>query len=252
MRTVRIGTSLPTDVQQHLFTAEDKQVYDSLGHVKSINLVRNSYKARQKTDEQARHFDALLKEIEVKRKERTTEPWDQLSPGYKQHMREVVKGRVGTEKRLCPDRYVDEVLERILIPYSDCFWHDGCPAPSIRGYKAHIDLKPGAPVKKTCQPYTLSKFDQARIAYHIEEQIAEGKIRKLGPDEKPPCVVPVFMVDKKGSLLGRMVGAYQYINPHTEDYFHPAPDATTIFQEACGNVRKTSTAKTGRRHLRLS
>ena len=70
--------------------------------------------------------------------------------------------------------------------------------------------------------------------------IAEGKIRELGPDEKPPCVVPVFMVDKKGSLLGRMVGAYQYINPHTEVYFHPAPDATLIFQEACGNEYHTT------------
>ena len=42
-----------------------------------------------------------------------------------------------------------------------------------------MDLKPGAPVKKTRQPYTLSKFDQARIAYHIEEQIADAQDRKL-------------------------------------------------------------------------
>ena len=48
------------------------------------------------------------------------------------------------------------------------------------------------------------------------------------------------MVDKKGSWLGRMVGAYQYINPHTEDYHHPAPDATVIFQEACGNKIHTT------------
>ena len=217
-------------------TDEDTLVYDSLGHNKAISVVRNSYKARAKTDEQARHFDDLIKEIETKRKEVAAEPWDQLGPAYKNHIREVAKSLSGTKNRLCPDTLLDEIVERILVPFSDCFWHDGCAAPSIRGYKAHIDLKPGAPLKKTQQPYSLSKFDQARIAYHIEEQVNEGKIRRLGPDEKPPCVVPVFMVDKKGSLLGRMVGAYQYLNPHTEDYFHPAPDASAIFSEACGHT----------------
>ena len=61
-------------------TIDDGQVYDSLGILKSINLVRNSYKARQKTNEQAKHFDALLQEIEDRI---AHHPWVLKSEGLK-------------------------------------------------------------------------------------------------------------------------------------------------------------------------
>ena len=200
--------------------SDDVAIFDSLGCLQRIQVIRNSYKSRSKTDEQSKHFEDLKREIEDRRNALKVEPWDQTGPAYKQFLRDFVNEKKGTEQRLCPDDLADQMLEEIIIPFSDCFWHEGCCAPSIKGYKARIRIKPDADMKRKNQPYTLSKFDQARVAYHIEEQLYEGKIFKLGPnDAVPPCVVPVFVVDKEGSYLGRMVGAYQYLNPHTEDYF---------------------------------
>ena len=47
--------------------------------------------------------------------------------------------------------------------------------PRITGFKAHIDLKPGAMVKYR-QPYRLSKFDETRLSYLYEEAEHEGKV----------------------------------------------------------------------------
>ena len=76
-------------------TPDDRLVFDSISQVKNISIVKNSYKARNKTDEQARHFDDLLKEIEDRRKSVSAEPWDQLSPGYKNHVKTCRKRVVG-------------------------------------------------------------------------------------------------------------------------------------------------------------
>ena len=146
----------------------------------------------------------------------------------------LINERKGTDERLCPDNMTEMFIERIVKPYLECLWHDGAPPPSIKGFKAHIQIKPGA-VFKNKQPYSLSQYDMARLSYQIEEEVAEGKLEKWEPGEKePPCVTPVFIVDKKGSLIGRKVGAYQFLNEGTEDYYHPAADADAILKRAAG------------------
>ena len=193
-----------------------------------------AYKTRQRTDDQADLFPDLAAEI-AKRREMLHKPkFDQSSAEYKAVIRQVVQ-----DKELVPIEYFEEFCARILEPFSDRFWHDGCAAPVIKDFVARVDIKPGV-VLKHKQPYTLSKFDQARMAYLIEEECAEGKLVDLGPGETPPMVSPTFMVDKKGSLIGRRVGAYMDFNAATEDYFFPAPEAEAVLMRATGRARHTS------------
>ena len=122
------------------------------------------------------------------------EPWDQAGQACNQFLRELADEKKGTEKRFCPEELADQISEEIYIPFSDCFLHEGCRVPSIKGYKARIRVKSDANMEHKNQPYTLSKFDQTRVSYHIEEQLQEGRIFLLGPNEPvPPCVVPVFV-----------------------------------------------------------
>ena len=119
--------------------------------------------------------------------------------------------------KLCPQDICEEFCQRILRPFSDRFWDEGCPAPSIKGFKAHIDLKPGSAMRYR-QPYRLSLFDETRLRHLYEEAEREGKVERYGLGERPPAIcTPVFMVDKKGSLLGRKVGDFQMLNKITVD-----------------------------------
>ena len=43
-----------------------------------------------------------------------------------------------------------------------------------------------------------------------------------------------FVVDKKGCLIGRKAGPYQYLNKGAVDYYHLAPDADKIVGKATG------------------
>ena len=154
---------------------------------------------------------------------------DQKGAQYKAEICQKVK-----DLKLCPDEHYDLLCERILKPFSDRFWDEGCAAPSIKGFKAHIDLKPSAQIPFR-QPYRLSKFDETRLAYLYEEAEKEGKAEKFELGAKPPKIcTPVFVVDKKGSLIGRKVGDFRQLNLSTEDYYYPAPEADTVLMDACG------------------
>ena len=193
------------------------------------------YKARLRTNEQAKHWDELVTEIE-RRRELAKEPEkDQLSEEYKDELCQLLR-----EHELCPPEFQAIVCERVIRPNADVLWHEGCRAPLIEGFKARIRLKPGATVRLR-QPYSLSKYDEARVSYHIEEQLAEGKIRRWESWEKPPpMVTPAFLVERKGSLLGRLVGDYTTFNKETEDFFWPAPDADAVMMRATGKKFHTT------------
>ncbi len=68
------------------------------------------------------------------------------------------------EKKLSPEEYQDIICERVIRPYSDRFWDEGCAAPAVKGFKAEIRLKADARVPYR-QPYHLSKFDTTRLQY---------------------------------------------------------------------------------------
>ena len=194
-----------------------------------ISLSKNSYKARDRTDQQAKLFPQLLEEIEGRRNRLHDTVRDQNSEVYKDEICAKAK-----QLKLCPEEHLKLLNDKILRPFSDRFWDEGCAAPSIKGFKATITMKKDAkpPFR---QPYRLSKFDEARLTYLYEEAEKEGKVERFELGQKPPCIcTPVFIVDKKGSLIGRKVGDFRSLNENTEDYFYPAPEADTCLMEACG------------------
>ena len=156
-------------------------------------------------------------------------PIDQSVKEYKAHICAKVKA-----DSLLPPEHYQVLCEYILRPYSDRFRDDGCRAPQVGGFKAHLDTKPNAKLKYR-QPYRFSKFDEVRLRFLYEEAEAAGKFERYGLGEHPLVfATPVAMVDKKGSLIGRKVGDFRELNLNTEDYYYPAPDAEAVLQDACG------------------
>ena len=193
------------------------------------------YKAKMRTDEEVKHFDELVAEIEAKMKTLDAPEYDLTSDEYRYGLCQIVR-----DKRLAPYKLLDVICEHVIRPASDCLWTEGAPAPNIRRYQAHIKMKPGV-MGKARQLYIMSKFNEARISYRIEEQIKEGKLREWTRDDPmPPMVTPVFIVERKGSLLGRMVGDYTCYNKATEDVCWPAPDAESVLQRAMGKSYHTT------------
>ena len=67
------------------------------------------------------------------------------------------------------------------------------------------------------------------------EEEADNKIERLQVgEEQPQLVTPTFIVDKKGSLIGRRVGDYTQWNDLSEEYYYPAPDAEAVLMRATG------------------
>ena len=170
----------------HVAETAKADVGDTAGRISGA-----AYKTKQRTNEQASLFPALLEEIEARRAKLHQPKYDQKSEEYRTLLRSLVK-----EKELVPPDILDEFCERILYPFSDRFWHEGCEAPCITNFVARIEPKKDA-VFKCKQPYTLSKYDQARLVYLLEEEESEGKLIPLGVGETPPCVTPTIVVDKK-------------------------------------------------------
>ena len=77
--------------------------------------------------------------------------------------------------------------------------------------------------------------------FFLEEEEADDKIqRQVIGERPPPLVVPTFIVEKKGSRIGRRVGGYTLFNSVTEDYFWPAPDGEAVLMRATGRALHTT------------
>ena len=85
------------------------------------------------------------------------------------------------------------------------------------------------------QPIPLSPYDNLRVEYHIAENVAQGKLRKIevGKEQLPEWSTPVFVVDQDAKgLLGRMVCAYGPVNACLEISTFPAADPQEAFDTA--------------------
>ena len=65
-------------------------------------------------------------------------------------------------------------LKNVVCAFAAALWLDGCPAPQVKGYQAHLHLKPDARAK-VIQPFPLSEFDRMRLEYHEDLEVAQGK-----------------------------------------------------------------------------
>ena len=91
-----------------------------------------------------------------------------------------------------------------------------------------IQLKPDY-VPKVQQHFRLSEFDQRRLEYHEDIEVAEGKAEWASPGTSTEFGSPSFVVDQAGKgVLGRPVRDYRHLNSQTVDAAWPAADA-----EAC-------------------
>jgi len=196
---------------------------------------QNSYKKRGVKERQEELFPELLKEIEEKRAARTKgNPWGGKARYSKEFRAELARQSIdligGTEeqKRI--------FFDRVIAAHPECFYIKGCDPPTISDKLVHFRLKPGSkPVAR--QPIPLSPYDQLRVEFHIEELIAEGKIRKIDTDKEPLPMwsTPVFIVDQDGKgLMGRMVCSYGTVNSCLEQPTFPSADPQRAFEMAAG------------------
>jgi hypothetical protein len=157
---------------------------------------QTSYKVRGRKQKQEELFPDLLAEIEKRRKDRekgahyTAE--ERFGVEFRKELAKASMERIGgteAEKR--------EFFDSVIAKHPDVYWIDGCPAPTVKSKLIHFNLKPGA-VPKARKPIPLSPYDDLRVEFHIEENIAEGKLRRVEPEkgEKlPEWATPVFVVD---------------------------------------------------------
>ena len=133
-------------------------------------------------------------------------------------------------------------FDKVIAEYPDVFWIEGCPAPTVKGKKVHFQQKADAvPVAR--QPIPLSPYDDARVEFHIRENIKDGKLRQIRPDlgePLPEWATPVFVVDQDAKgLLGRLVCAYGLVNAAMELPAFPSADPHKAFEMAAGKKHHT-------------
>lgn len=112
----------------------------------------------------------------------------------------------------------------------------GCRAPRVEGYLADIVPK-GDAQPRIQQPYKLSEFDQRRLEYHEDVEVAEGKAVWAEPGKSYCWGAPSFVVDQPGKgVLGRPVRDYRWPNSQTLDSAWPSADAEACLRRAQAGV----------------
>ena len=195
---------------------------------------QKTYKNEGKKERQQAMFPKLLEEVGNKKAElakplRYPNLDSRLSEAFRAELLEKTASKIGgtAEEQ---KRFFDEVLGK----YPECFWIEGCEAPCVKDHKIRFRVKSGAvPVAR--QPIPLSPYDDVRVEYHIAENVAQGKLRKINPNQEqlPEWTTPVFVVDQDAKgLLGRMVCAYGPVNKCLELSSFPSADPNRAFELA--------------------
>ena len=120
-------------------------------------------------------------------------------PDFIDESRKWSEGHTGRTRE--EQLFFDSVISRL--------WNDGGAPPAVRDHLIRFRLKPGAkPV--TRQPIPSSHADDLHVEYHIEDNVAQGKLRKVdtAKDQLPGWSTVVFVVDQdaKGLLGSCMCG----------------------------------------------
>ena len=158
------------------------------------------------------------------------------SEAYRAKLWELTNSRIGgtADEKL-------EYFEKVIAAYPECFWSDGCAPPSVGSHEIRFRLKPGAkPVAR--QPIPVSPYDDLRVEFHIEENVVQGKLRKIDVTKEPlpEWSTPVFVVDQDAKgLLGRMVCAYGPVNKELEISTFPSADPARAFEIAAFKTHHT-------------
>ena len=116
---------------------------------------------------------------------------DQTSEAFKDEV--VRKSEPLIDARVSPTQR-KVLINRILRPFSMVFWLAGCNAPRVEGYTASLQLKSDAQ-PRIQQPYKLSAFDQKRLEYHEDMEVADQ------PMSAPPPNVDITKLNKSRPVI---------------------------------------------------
>ena len=141
-------------------------------------------------------------------------------------------------------------VNRVLRVISACLWIDGCPAPRVKDFEAHIEQFESA-VPKIQQPLPLCQFDQSRLEYQEDLDVHEGKAEWISAGQAGSWGSTLFVVDQDGKgLRGRAVRDYRYVNSQTADTPWPSASAAAFLERAQqGAPHTTMDAVWGFNHL---
>ena len=246
LKLTKLGFRLPSPLLLEKLVREKKaRDADKEPGGKKAEKVRKgaaqSYKNVGRKEKQMEQFPKLMEEIKKKEASWAEGPkWtakQRFGPEYRAEMAKVVWDKIGgTEDEKV--KFFDEVI----AAYPDVYWMDGCPAPTVKNKEVHFQQKADAvPVAR--QPIPLSPYDDARVEFHIRENIKDGKLRQIRPDlgePLPEWSTPVFVVDQDAKgLLGRLVCAYGMVNAAMELPTFPSADPHRAFKMAAGKAHHT-------------
>jgi hypothetical protein len=145
-----------------------------------------SNRTEGKRERQEEMFPKLQEEIAKKRKE-LYEPMIWATPearhseAFKEALWKACQDKIGgpPEDRV---KFFSETIAR----WPQCFWIDGCAAPMVKNYTIRFRMKPNAkPVAR--QPIPVSPYDDLRVEFHVEEAIAQGKLRMIEVADSAVC-----------------------------------------------------------------
>lgn len=122
--------------------------------------------------------------------------------------------------------------ERILKVVDPAYMHDdGAQFPELRGISAKHRVKPNARWR-VMQPFPFGLLDSERIKFLIEEHTFEEKTRRVdsSKEELPAHSSPVFLADRKGHAVRRIVVDYREYNSNVEEFAFVMPRMERIFK----------------------
>ena len=143
-----------------------------LGSEKALKATRNSYKSDGKKQRQEEMFPELMREVEAKRAQldqplRWPDPASRLSEDFRREAWKKAEEKIGGS----PEEK-HRFFEAVVMAFLQCFWMEGCEAPTVRDHVINFRVKPGAkPVAR--QPIPLSPYDNLRVEFHIVENVAQ-------------------------------------------------------------------------------
>ena len=135
-----------------------------------------------------------------------------------------------------PEKPVEHCVKQVIRKFPYALWIEGCEGPTMRTFEIDVELKEGSR-PRAMQPFNISAYDQLRVDYMIEEEVALGKRVHFDPNihRLPEWASSLFIVDQKGKgVLGRMVAAYMEVNNATVQVAAAAPDVDRAFRLSSG------------------
>ena len=82
---------------------------------------------------------------------------------------------------MCPSNARDVWIRDVIRPHPKALWIEGCEGPRIKDFEVRLRIKPDA-VPKAAQPIPLGEFDQLRVDFRVEEEVALGKRIYYNPE----------------------------------------------------------------------